>query len=460
LAYSKALITFQHQVALTLWRIGLAGSAVDIPAFDALAQKWKGEADRAEDQLKKAAVRLGMAEFIPTADEHLRILLFEKLKLPIKERTEKEKLPSVAKPVIKEFAVDEPTVQMLLDFNAADKRSSTWGNKTGGASTRKSLGEMIIPFSDTRGLLHFWINPAGARTGRRSSGGLDEETGKDSRNSQNWPGEAKAMLVSRWKDGKVASVDFSRLEVVLRAWMCGDKKLFDYFMGGDGYIGVALEIFGIEVVKDTKEYKATKNIVLGCNYNMDDWKMSKYFWDMLEIRYSDNRREHDKEVGRMRARYLRMFPGIARINQERIREMRRTQAVTNPIGQVRHLPHNGTETPGFWHLENQACNFPEQSMAAAVTGSAMIDFERGMLHNHKMSYLDWHKALLGTPWDPPASVLTNEIHDQLDIDLHPKTGEADLELLKWACKKLPTLRKMCPSFNFELNMDVSIGDHL
>jgi len=454
------LIRFQHQVAMTLWRIGLAGSAVSLPAFDALAQKWKGEADRAEDQLKKAATRLGMAEFIPTADEHLRVLLFEKLGLPIKERTEKTKLASVAKPVIKEFAASEPVVQMLLDFNAADKRSSTWGTKTGGTSTRKSLGEMIVPFGIERGLLHFWINPAGARTGRRSSGGIDEETGKDSRNSQNWPEEAKAMLVSRWKDGKVASVDFSRLEVILRAWMCGDKKLFRYFMEGDGYIGVARDIFGIDVVKDTKEYKATKNIVLGCDYNMDQWKMSKYFWDILEIRYSDNRREHDKIVGGMRTRYLREFPGINRINQERIREMKRAHTVTNPIGQVRHLPHNGPDTPGFWHLENQACNFPEQSMGAAVTGSAMVDFERELLHNHEMTYLEWHRALLELPQDPPCSVLTNEVHDELTLDLHPHTGEDDLAMLVSACKKLPTLRKMAPDFKFEFNLDVVVGDHL
>jgi len=229
---------------------------------------------------------------------------------------------------------------------------------------------------------------------------------------------------------------------------------------GDGYIGVAREIFGIEVVKDTIEYKATKNIVLGCNYNMDDWKMSKYFWDILEIRYSDNRREHDRTVSRFRATYLRMFPGIGQINQERIRELKRTGQVVNPIGQTRHLPHNGPATPGFWHLENQAYNFPEQSMASAVTGSAMVDFERELLHNHNMRYLDWHQALLEVPHAPPASVLTNEIHDELTLDMHPKTGEDDLALLTASCKKLPTLRKMAPDFKFEFNLDVMVNTHL
>lgn len=464
------LITFTHKIAMSVHRVGLAGAAINLDKFHKVGNQWQREAIQYKDLLTKSALRHGMKTFIPTNDNHLRQLIYEKLKYPILARTEKDQVPKVDRGTLKLLLKekhpkygDARVIDYLLKFNSADKLASTWyGKPEGGnkkSNRKKSVADLIrvFPNNPRRGLLHFWINPLGARTGRRSSGGGEEGT-PESRNSQNWPQRARSVIVSRWPKGKIAICDFSRLEVVLMGWRAKDDKLLEYFLDGEGYIGVAKEFWGQKVKDGTPLYKATKSLVLGLDYNMGAWKLAHDLWNKAEFKFSEDWDTHVKETRKARKKYLKMFPGLRKYIRDRIQEVTETQQVVSPSGRVRHFPHHGPDSEGFWHIKNAAVNQPIQSFASDVTGSALVDYEEALLTEHHLSFMDWHSALLETPWDLPASPVFNEVHDELDLDLHPKTGKKDLEILRDAMENVRTLKKFVPDFNIKLKVSVELSD--
>jgi len=114
--------------------------------------------------------------------------------------------------------------------------------------------------------------------------------------------------------------------------------------------------------------------------------------------------------------------------------------------------------PKYRHLQNQGINFPIQFLASLVTGSAMIDYERALLKEHHLTYVDWHEALLGDPYNLPCSPIINEIHDELLQDRHPEHGERDGEILREAMLGVPTLRALIPEFKIKLSIKVNVGE--
>jgi len=456
----KTLYGFTSRMALSLHRVGLAGAAINLKRFHSLGKSWKEEAQKLRGKLTRYAHSKGIAEFVPTNDEHLRAVLYKKLNYPVLERTEKSKEPKVDKGTLSKIKDEVEGKHVFIDtlmaFNKMDKLASTWyGSEAAGR--KKSVGELIQVTRDKNlGLLHFWIFPLRARTGRRASGG-GEEGDPESRNSQNWPPIARKVIISRWKKpGKIAVCDFSKLEVVIIAWRSGDEKLLDYFLNGAGYIGVARDFWGQDVKDGTPLYKGTKSLVLGLNYNMGWYHLANDLWYKAGLRFSEDWDEHCAETKRVRKRYLKMFDRLANYIRERIVEVSETQQVVSPSGRVRHLPHHGPDSEGFWHIKNAAVNQPIQSFAAEITGSAIVDYEDALLREHNLSYTQWHRALLDTPWNPPASPVFNEVHDELDLDLHPKSGKRDLEILVDCMENVRSLKKLVPEFNLKLKLDVQV----
>lgn len=467
------LITFTHQVAMSLHRVGLAGAGVDVKTYHDLGQQWAQDSKRLHDQLMKFALRHGMKQFAATNDTDIRRVLYKKLELPILSKTRKDGLPAVAKPILERFLKDETVskeakgfINDLIAFNSADKLLSTWFGKEDKKSTsKKSIGELLqpVPKRDDLKLLHFWVFPLRARTGRRASGG-GEEGDPEGRNAQNWHPKAKKMIRSRWNKSKIAVADFSKLEMVVMGWRAKDEKLLDYFTKGEGYIGVAKEFWGQDVEDGTKMYKATKSFVLGIGYGMGDFLLAESLWYKTGFKFSEDWGKHLKETSKARKRYLRMFDGLRRYIKSRHREVADTQQVVSPSGRVRHLPHHGE--PGFtdgkkarghWkHILNSAINYPIQSFASDITGSAIVDYENALLKEHRLSYKDWHLALLEHPHDLPCSPVFNEVHDELDLDLHPRSGKRDLEILQSCMANVRTLKKLVPDFNLTLKVDVQI----
>lgn len=443
----KMPIELVHRVAMSLSRVEHAGMYIDEAKFEALKASLAAEREMYRDKLTKKAQAAGMLEFIPTNDEHIRELLFKKLKLPVTKKTKTEKLPAVDKVTLKQFS-DKEEVKLLLAFNSADKSYTT---------NIVRLGKISTP-SEVPGLLRMapHINPLGARTGRRSSGS-DEEAGIESMNSQNWPVPMRQMVVSRFPGGSILEFDYKSLEIFLLAYEAQDEKLYDYFANRGGYIAVAKDLWKMEVKKGTNEYRATKSVVLGTNYNMQTPKMADNLWNNVGIRFSSDYDEHTEKTDELRRAYLDLFPGVRPYMRRQERFLAEHGYVVSKIGQVRHLPHVGKDTPGYGHMINQAINFPIQSLASAVTGSALIDVEAALCAEFNIDIVEYHGRLMRKDW-PKMPIIVNEVHDNLVYDI-PDMNQRAIALIKNRMEAVETLRRMLPDFKMPLKVDRKLGPH-
>ncbi len=454
----KPVREFAHRLTMVLHRIYLTGVVVDLGTLETLGKGWREEAAKHRELLMRTAARYGIRDFSPTKDDHLRRLLFRKLKLPVTRRTKKKKLPAVDKVTLGQFT-GNPVVQHLLAFNKADKLSGSWYGSGDPKSKAVPLVKMIEhpgPREDT-GWLRAVLNPYAARTGRRSSGGENDRGETVGKNMQNWPPVARRMVVSRFKGGQILSVDYSKLEVVLFAWKADDEKLFNYFYTGLGYIGVAKELFGKVVEKDTPLYTVAKSTLLAVHYNAKAFRLAEMLWYRLGVKFAKKFQAHVEKTEEIRKKYLRAFPGVRRYIKERKRELIETGQVVIVPGHVRHLP--GYENaPTKWarkHLHNEAVNAPVQGLASYVTGAALLDVEAALCKENRLTLLEHYDNLLHGTVD--YSVLINEVHDELVTDLHPAHAKRDMELVMSTMKAPPTLRALVPSLDFELKLEAKYG---
>lgn len=432
-----------HQIAMALHRIRLAGVYIDLAKLNRLGIDLTMERDQAKSQLQQLAVQHGMTTFSPTNDDDIRTLLYKKMKLPVVRKTEKSKDPAVDKITLAQFA-DHNEVKLLLAFNKTDKAYST--NVLG-------VQKLVQPIDGYhKGHLPVNINPLGAKTGRRSS---------SEPNMQNWPPAMRQVVVSRFPGGTILELDYKSLEVFLLAFVAGDDKLYDYFANRGGYIAIAKEQWGADVTKGSPEYKSTKSVVLGTNYNMQTKKMARSLWD-LGTRFSSDYKEHEKQTDKLRNSYLDMFPGLRRHMAQQRAELEAAGQVVSLTGRVRHLPlTDGEDTPGFFRKVNQAINFPIQSLASDVTGSALIDCEAVLCKMFNISLVEYHAALMNREW-PNMPLIINEVHDSLVFDV-PNLGPVHLacitEVLQETMEQVKTLREAFPNFTVKLKVDAKQGPH-
>jgi len=252
------------------------------------------------------------------------------------------------------------------------------------------------------------------------------------------------------------------LEPVVLGWLARDERFLRAFTAGKGYVDVARWLFRKSVASEgTREYKAAKAIVLGTNYGMGVDKLAA----SLGTSYS--------EAVRLRETYFKTFPSLRTYMDDRRAELLASGQVVSPTGRVRRLPvPDGEHTPGFGHLLNEAINFPIQSFAADITGSALVDVESALLGEHNQTLTDHHRKLVeiekaltngyglgiiesvGLGY----SVVENEVHDSLVADLHPASPERDTEIIVEAMRTVPTLRRLVPAFDANLNVKTVRGE--
>ncbi len=457
------LIGFTQRVASTLSRFSLCGAIVDRTYFETLGEELHAAMLEAEDKLRKAAYAEGMTEFEPTNDNHIRELLYTRLGLEAIEETPTG-LQSVGKTSLKN--IDHPITKLLLNYNTAEKLYST---NIGSADSDSGIHRLLRPVGSVAGvsvaLLEFHFNPLGARTGRRSS---------SNPNSQNWTERIRRIIRSRFTDGRIGAHDYSKLEPIILGWITQEGYLLDRFLDGTGYVGIAQDMWGKRVEEGTPLYRGIKSIILGVHYDMRTDHMAWQLWNE-GIRFSADYDTHWEETDRLREGYLDLIPNVVSYMDRQERVLVKDSAVSSPSGRVRRLPlvedpKNGRFI-GFHHARKQAINFPVQSFASDVTGSAMIDAEADMLRERGLSYIEYikllqhvrRKALTSTGdcgiiyRELEMSVPFNEVHDELTYDMYPPTLKRDEEIIIENMKAVRTIRKMVPSFNLPLKVSVKMG---
>ncbi|MCC6202583.1 MAG: DNA polymerase I [Gammaproteobacteria bacterium] len=301
-------------------------------------------------EIEREAYELAGQPFNLGSPKQIQAILFDKLGLPITERTATGQA-STAESVLAELALDYPLPQRILDYRALSKLKSTYTDK---------LPAQVAP---STGRVHTSYHQAVAATGRLSS---------SDPNLQNIP--IRTAEGRRIRQAFIAppgrvllSADYSQIELRIMAHMSGDAGLTQAFAAGlDIHRATAAEVFGValDAVSDAQR-RAAKAINFGLIYGMSAFGLA---------------RQLDLDRTRAQAyidQYFARYPGVKRFMDE-IRATARAQ------GYVETLYHRRLYLPDIRASNNQrrqnaervAINAPIQGTEADIVKIAMIAIDR------------------------------------------------------------------------------------
>ena len=285
-------------------------------------------------------------EFNLGSPKQIQGILFEKLGLPVLEKTPKGQ-PSTAESVLQELAHDYPLPKLILEYRGMSKLKSTYTD---------ALPACINPET---GRVHTSYRQAVASTGRLSS---------SDPNLQNIPvrtpeGRRIRQAFVAPPGTRLLAADYSQIELRIMAHLSGDAGLTRAFESGeDIHRATAAEVFGVGLgdVGDD-ERRSAKAINFGLIYGMSAFGLGR----QLGI----PRREAQEYVDLYFARY----PGVKQFMDETKERAKDRGYVETVFGRRLYLPEIKSGNPARrQYAERTAINAPMQGTAADIIKRAMI----------------------------------------------------------------------------------------
>ena len=319
-----------------------AGMAIDLPWFASLKEQFTAERQRVEQQIYASAGET----FNINSNPQLRVILFEKLGLPVKKKTATG--PSTDASVLQEFADEGHELPaLLMEYREIFKLEGTYID---------SLPTLVDPRD---GRVHTTFNQTVAGTGRLSS---------TDPNLQNIPIRRElGRLIRRGfvaaPGTKLLAADYSQIELRLLAHLSQDPAFVTAFRaGGDIHKQTASIIFGVPVEDVTSEMRArAKTINFATIYGQGARALSL----QLKISFA--------EAKEFISTYFERFSGIRAFLDSQVTLAKEQGYVQTIFGRKRFIPEvqdRNFNTRAFG--ERMAQNSPLQGSAADLIKIAML----------------------------------------------------------------------------------------
>lgn len=300
--------------------------------------------------LEKEAYQLADGEFNMNSPKQLQEILFQKLKLPILQKTPTGQA-STADNVLQELALDFTLPRLIIEYRSLSKLISTYTSR---------LVEQINPAT---GRIHTSYNQTGAATGRLSS---------SEPNLQNIPirtpeGKRIRQAFIAPKGYKIISADYSQIELRLMAHISNDSSLLNAFINNlDIHRATASEVWEVPLEKVTADMRRNaKAINFGLIYGMSAFGLTR----QLNI----DRKAAEDYIQRYFARY----PQVKRYMDDTRLQAKKTGYVETLWGRRLYLPDiNASQLMRQRAAERAAINAPLQGSAADIIKLAMIKIDR------------------------------------------------------------------------------------
>jgi DNA polymerase-1 len=289
-------------------------------------------------------------EFNLGSPKQIQRILFEKLELPVLEKTPKGQ-PSTAESVLQELAHDYPLPKLLLEYRGMSKLKSTYTDALPGCINAET------------GRVHTSYRQAVASTGRLSS---------TDPNLQNIPvrtpeGRRIRQAFIAPPGNRLLAADYSQIELRIMAHLSGDAGLTQAFESGeDIHRATAAEVFAVELQNvSNDERRSAKAINFGLIYGMSAFGLGR----QLGI----PRREAQAYVDLYFARY----PGVKQFMDDTRERARDRGYVETVFGRRLYLPEIKSGNPARrQYAERTAINAPMQGTAADIIKRAMISLHK------------------------------------------------------------------------------------
>lgn len=297
-------------------------------------------------EVEEHAYKEAGAVFNIASPKQIQEILFERLALPVTQKTPKGQ-PSTAESVLQDLAVDYELPRLILEHRALAKLKSTYTDK---------LPELINPRT---GRLHTSYHQAVAATGRLAS---------SDPNLQNIP--VRTPEGRRIREAfvpepgyRLLSADYSQIELRIMAHLSGDEGLVDAFaQGHDVHRATAAEVFGVtpQDVSDEQRRHA-KAINFGLIYGMSAFGLAR------QLRIDRGSAQAYVEL------YFTRYPGVKAFMDSTRAAARERGFVETLFGRRLYVPDiNASNFSRRQYAERTAINAPMQGTAADLIKMAML----------------------------------------------------------------------------------------
>ena len=336
-------------------------------------------------ELEEQAYVLAGQPFNLASTKQLQEILFDKLGLPVIQKTPKG-APSTNEEVLEELAFSHELPKVLVEHRGLSKLKSTYTDK---------LPQMVNPQT---GRVHTSYHQAVTATGRLSS---------SDPNLQNIPirneegRRIRQAFIAR-EGFTVVAADYSQIELRIMAHLSQDQGLINAFtQGKDIHRSTAAEIFGVALDEVTSEQRRNaKAINFGLIYGMSAFGLSR----QLGIGRADAQNYMDL--------YFKRYPGVQTFMHD-IREKAKAQGYVETLfGRRLYLPDiNSSNGMRRKAAERVAINAPMQGTAADIIKRAMIQLDQKLQN------------------DPDIAMIM-QVHDELVFEVRSEKVAFYRELIK------------------------------
>ena len=337
------------------------------------------------NELEEQAYILAGQPFNLASTKQLQEILFDKLGLPVIQKTPKG-APSTNEEVLEELAFSHELPKVLVEHRGLSKLKSTYTDK---------LPQMVNPKT---GRVHTSYHQAVTATGRLSS---------SDPNLQNIPirneegRRIRQAFIAR-EGFTVVAADYSQIELRIMAHLSQDQGLINAFtQGKDIHRSTAAEIFGVALDEVTSEQRRNaKAINFGLIYGMSAFGLSR----QLGIGRADAQSYMDL--------YFKRYPGVQTFMHD-IREKAKAQGYVETLfGRRLYLPDiNSSNGMRRKAAERVAINAPMQGTAADIIKRAMIQLDQKLQN------------------DPDIAMIM-QVHDELVFEVRSEKVAFYSELIK------------------------------
>jgi len=321
-------------------------------------------------ELEEQAYVLAGQPFNLASTKQLQEILFDKLGLPVIQKTPKG-APSTNEEVLEELAFSHELPKVLVEHRGLSKLKSTYTDK---------LPQMVNPQT---GRVHTSYHQAVTATGRLSS---------SDPNLQNIPirneegRRIRQAFIAR-EGFTVVAADYSQIELRIMAHLSQDQGLINAFtQGKDIHRSTAAEIFGVALDEVTSEQRRNAKAI---NFGLSRADAQSY----MDL-------------------YFKRYPGVQTFMHD-IREKAKAQGYVETLFSRRlYLPDiNSSNGMRRKAAERVAINAPMQGTAADIIKRAMIQLDQKLQND-------------------PNIAMIMQVHDELVFEVRSEKVAFYSELIK------------------------------
>ncbi len=345
----KELLKLFEEIEMPLAEV-LAGMEADGIKVDvSVLRELSSEMERKILALTSDIYECAGGSFNINSPQQLRVVLFEKLKLPVRKRTKTG--PSTDEEVLRGLVKEHKLAAMLLEYRQLAKLKSTYV-------------DALLNLADKATLrIHTCFNQTGTETGRLSS---------SDPNLQNIPVRSESgrrirrAFVASETGNELFSCDYSQIELRILAHLSGDSGMINAFVEDkDIHAHTASLIYGVpEKDVDDSMRETAKRVNFGIIYGQSGFGLGKDLGITL--------REAESFID---AYFLR-YPGVKKFIDDCISFAEREGFVSTILGRRRYLPEiNSGNMAVRQFARRKAVNTPVQGSASDLIKAAMISIQ-------------------------------------------------------------------------------------